>query len=274
MSGTDRHGVVVGVDGSAQSLDALEWAVAFAARDQQSVSAVQAWHYPYTATVPGFELPVPPADVYSQEVAAALTKAIHSRFGGDTDVAAHPRLGSPARVLLAEAEDAALLVIGRRGGGGFHRLRIGSVSQQCAAHSTGPLVVIPQNAPELVDEPLVVVGVDGSPDGNEALLWAAEQFGSRGTVEILCAEEDSRLAEAAITNALDHVRRRIDKPDVATEQVLVTGDPRSRLLERAESAHLLVIGARGSGKLFGPHLGSVSNHLVQEAPVPVALLRS
>jgi nucleotide-binding universal stress UspA family protein len=61
------------------------------------------------------------------------------------------REGQPARVLLDEARDADLLVVGSRGLGGFRGLLLGSVSQQCAHHAACPLVIVrsrPERSPE------------------------------------------------------------------------------------------------------------------------------
>ena len=63
--------------------------------------------------------------------------------------AAHPDLevsgaigtGSPQRGLLAVAKEAAMIVVGARGRGGFERLRIGSVSQHVLRHAPCPVVI-------------------------------------------------------------------------------------------------------------------------------------
>jgi nucleotide-binding universal stress UspA family protein len=54
--------------------------------------------------------------------------------------------GHPADVLLEQASDAALIVVGRRGLGGFRSLLLGSVSQQVVQHATCPVVVVNQPA--------------------------------------------------------------------------------------------------------------------------------
>jgi len=57
--------------------------------------------------------------------------------------------GAPARVLMEAAEDAALLVVGSRGLGGFGRLLLGSVGQQCAQHAPCPVVIVRDSTPKV-----------------------------------------------------------------------------------------------------------------------------
>jgi len=87
-------------------------------------------------------VPVDPAGVRRQ-ADASLVEATASLVGFD-----HGRLigkvveGGPADVLLGEAEEADLLVLGGRGLGGWSGLLLGSVSQQCARHAPCPVAVV------------------------------------------------------------------------------------------------------------------------------------
>jgi nucleotide-binding universal stress UspA family protein len=109
------HRIVVGVDGSPSSREALRWAVQQAALTGSAVDAVIAWHDPASYAGYGWLI-------------------------ADTSYA--DLKGHPARVLLDAAEGGDLLVVGNRGHGGFAGMLLGSVSQHCVNHSPCPVVVI------------------------------------------------------------------------------------------------------------------------------------
>jgi len=137
--------IVVGVDGSEGSLDALEFAVAEARRRGADVKAVAAWHIPSAAYSSGFvPFPVQTSD-YEEPARAMLEKSIASLNGERADVTMTPvvRQGQAAGVLTDEARGAELLVVGSRGLGGFRGLLLGSVSQQCASHTPCPIAIVP-----------------------------------------------------------------------------------------------------------------------------------
>jgi nucleotide-binding universal stress UspA family protein len=136
--------IVVGVDGSKSSLVALDWAFDEAHRRGAPLVAVAAWQYPaaLAAEATGFytgamteELP--------ENARQALEEALASVDHRGVDVTQVVDMGSPARILLDQAADADLLVVGARGLGGFRGLLLGSVSQQCVTHATCPTVIVP-----------------------------------------------------------------------------------------------------------------------------------
>jgi nucleotide-binding universal stress UspA family protein len=137
--------IVVGVDGSESAQTALRFALDEARLRGAAVRAVSAWHVPTTAYGGAF---VPPADGLLDELEASARQTLERALTdagdhADIDVESVVREGAPARVLLEEASDAALLVIGTRGLGGFRGLLLGSVGQQCAQHAPCPVVVVP-----------------------------------------------------------------------------------------------------------------------------------
>jgi nucleotide-binding universal stress UspA family protein len=144
-------GIVVGVDGSGSGKAALRFALGEATVRNAAVRAVTAWHLPVGAY--GNALAPPPPNLEEEletQARRTLEQAIaDARAGGaDVEVEAVVREGPASQVLLAEARDAELLVVGSRGLGGFRGLLLGSVSQQCAHHAPCPLVIVP-HAPEL-----------------------------------------------------------------------------------------------------------------------------
>ena len=96
-----------------------------------------------TSGVPALDPALP--DQLQLEAREALERALEIAGGLAAGVAMEPvvRLGAPAQVLLDEAQDADLLVVGTRGLGGFRGLLLGSVGQQCAHHAPCPLVIVP-----------------------------------------------------------------------------------------------------------------------------------
>jgi nucleotide-binding universal stress UspA family protein len=137
--------IVVGVDGSDGSVHALEFALAEARMRGGEVRAVSAWHVPATAYSSGFvPLGVDPGE-FERNAKSALAKSIEKAGAPESGVSVTPilREGQPADVLVGEARDADLLVVGSRGRGGFKGLLLGSVSQQCAHHAPCPVAIVP-----------------------------------------------------------------------------------------------------------------------------------
>lgn len=143
--GRDR--IVVGVDGSDSSIEALGWAVRQAELTQGVVEAVTAWDLPssHGGAIVGV---MPPANrdatAQESETHRQLKEVVEKTVGSPPPVAVRTevRYGSAAGVLIDAARDASLLVVGSRGLGAFSRLLLGSVAQHCTQHATCPVVVI------------------------------------------------------------------------------------------------------------------------------------
>jgi len=143
--------IVVGVDGSEGGAAALEFAAGEAAFRGARLRIVSAWEVPIVA-YGGADFAPPPVpetwdafQMRAQRVAddaLAAVKKLHPSLEGE----ALAMQGQPADVLIEEAAEAKLLVVGRRGLGGFKRLLLGSVSQQVVQHATCPVVVVNQPA--------------------------------------------------------------------------------------------------------------------------------
>lgn len=136
----DSPPVVVGVDGSPQSVAALQWAADYAAAVGAPVKVVISWQYPALYGT------VPVVDEMNFEGAA--TKIVE-KMAADIQIAS-PGLevttlvsaGRPAEILVQESENAALLVVGSQGHGAFAGMLIGSVSMHCVHHAHCPVVVV------------------------------------------------------------------------------------------------------------------------------------
>lgn len=131
--------VVVAVDGSPPSVQALRWARTIAGCTGATVEAVTVWTYP-AATGWGMVGGWDP----EENARAVVEEALDAAYGDDRPAHLRTRVlqGPPARTLLDASEDAQMLVMGSRGHGGFAGLLLGSVSAVCAEHSRVPVLVV------------------------------------------------------------------------------------------------------------------------------------
>ncbi|MCW2701426.1 MAG: UspA domain protein [Blastococcus sp.] len=132
--------IVVGVDGSPASLDALQWAVGQGALTGAVVEAVTAWHFP-TSAVGGY--PVIADTDWHDNARLIQDLAVKEALGEEaTFLLRRVAQGHPVSVLLDAAADADLLVVGSRGHGGFTGMLLGSVSGHLVAHAPCAVVVV------------------------------------------------------------------------------------------------------------------------------------
>ncbi|MEV7941329.1 MULTISPECIES: universal stress protein [unclassified Kitasatospora] len=142
MSANPR--IVVGVDGSPASEQALRWAVDYARAVGGTITAIAAWEYPafYGWAAPS----VPSAEVFNPEELAGktLSDTVVRVVGDDPGVRISESVmpGNAAQALLEAAKGAALLVVGSRGLGGFSGVLLGSVSRHLTEHASCPVVVV------------------------------------------------------------------------------------------------------------------------------------
>lgn len=140
MSTDSPSRIVVGVDGSDASVEALRYAATFAPALGAIIHAVAAWDYP--AEYPGY-VPMGTSE-FSDAAHAHLKTALESAYGKDTPEGLDSTVifAHPAKALVKASEDAAMLVVGRRGHGTFRGLLLGSVSGACVAHAKCPVLVV------------------------------------------------------------------------------------------------------------------------------------
>jgi nucleotide-binding universal stress UspA family protein len=139
-----RERVVVGIDGSEPSEAALRWALDEGAARKAVLQVVHAWEAP---VIYG-----PVGGVSGSEIGAIESGAHRlvddmierlDETAASVEVERTVLPGGPASSLLDAAEGADLVVVGRRGLGGFGRLLLGSVSEHVARHAPCPVVVVP-----------------------------------------------------------------------------------------------------------------------------------
>ncbi|MFF9814759.1 universal stress protein [Streptomyces sp. NPDC014006] len=287
--------VIAAVDGSEDSLRALDWA-ADAARARTAplqvvhVRQYVAWAQPGAPVV----LPPPPEEDPVLTDAAARLEA-----RGQTPAAAYIGIdGAPAAALPELAADAQLLVLGSRGRGGFASLLLGSNGMTAARDAPCPVVVVPR-PDRTVEAPLpaepgprVVVGLnaDGPDEATlefafteaelrRALLqviaaypWPAQTWTTHG--EMLPPAVDQAAVEAetrALTDGfLAPYRER--HPEVRAEPSVFPGDAAGNLVAASQGAELLVVG-RHRRRLLAPRmLGSVTHAVLLHAVCPIAVV--
>jgi nucleotide-binding universal stress UspA family protein len=138
--------IVVGIDGSPSSQEALRWAVRQAELTGGTVDAVISWEYP--AAIGGYGWA--PASVidedfdFGQIAKKTLADTVSSVVGSSTEVTIRQLVveDHPVQALMEAAKGADLLVVGSRGLGSFTGALLGSVSQHLVQHAPCPVVII------------------------------------------------------------------------------------------------------------------------------------
>ncbi len=258
--------IVVGYDGSPPARAAVAWAVDEGVRCDLPVRLVR---------VLGRDRP---ADDPHRGVEAEL-----KRLAADLDdwgalgvpVTAAVVEGAAANMLCEQSGEAALLVVGDRGHGGFTGLRVGSVSLTVATYAQCPVVVVRGTAGVPSSRP-VAVGTDGSPHGELALQHAFAEAAARAVgllvVRAYGPEDGPEVGvRARLDKQLDAFRDRHPGVPVATR--LTRATPGHALMVASHDAQLIVAGAKGRGGLANLVLGSAAQQLIQYALCAVMVVR-
>ena len=140
-------GITVGIDGSHDAYRALEWAMREAAVRHVPLTVATVHEVMVSGwTGQPIVLPVDQADVEkARQAAEEMVAKAAAQLGESQPASVTVRAvnGLPAQELIEASRDADLLVVGSRGGGGFARLMLGSVSDKVTRHAHCPVVVVP-----------------------------------------------------------------------------------------------------------------------------------
>jgi nucleotide-binding universal stress UspA family protein len=270
--------IVVGIDGSAGSAEALRWAVEEARLHGARVVALRCWGGRDHLSREGWDDERAAAE---QRATAELAALVEGAVPEDADLVEQRTMDArPEWGLLEVGADADLLVVGARGATGLKGLVVGSVSQQVVHHAHVPVAVV-RHTRWPVAPRRVVAGVDGSPSSRRALAFAVEEARCRGAAldavhawsehgrtgaadgEQAAREQLARAVAAVDTGGLAH----------AVGQVVVPGSPGPAIVDVAAGAELVVVGSRGLGGFKELLLGSVGQHVAHHAPCPVIVVR-
>lgn len=140
MDESTKARIVVGVDGSDSSVQALRFAARLAPGLGAHIHAVACWDFPqiYAGYVP------PDFEAFESAAGETLADTLAKAFGPELPAGLSRELTrgpAPAKLLDVSA-DAVMLVVGRRGHGGFMGMHLGSVSSACVSHAACPVLVI------------------------------------------------------------------------------------------------------------------------------------
>ena len=300
----ERHlGVLVGFDGSEQSVQALHYGATMAQGLGCRLTVVSAFTvpapvYPNLASMPA----VPEREARAAASRQIATAALSHLEGYPGEVALESVEGDAAGVLVELSATARLAVVGSRGRGGFLGRLLGSVSEALPAHAHCPTVVVPAgyeipegSGPERFTEPPsaepVVVGLDS--ERSEVLITIAARAAAAAhaplhLMQVLPPLDAwSASAQAMVSDQEFHERQREELavllgqeaarlqehgPVASVTSSVEIGDPVSMLVKRSRTARLTVVGTRGRGRMLSALLGSVSRGLLERAEGPVMVV--
>ncbi|MDI2124760.1 universal stress protein [Yinghuangia seranimata] len=295
-----RGHVLVAVDGSQASDNAVDWAADEAVLRGSTLEVLHAWEWNFYEGGDWYD--GDPDGEAAETVRTAAERARHRRPGLTVTTTVEP--GVPEDVLAKASERAGLLVLGSRGRGGFAGLLLGSVSRAVAAAGRGPVLVVrsgiegsgqpPYDADyfRIATRPVVVGVSDESclpaveaafaeASGRKQSLRAVHAWsfpdlaahgatpaGAGATAEAvrICR----RNGEIVLAETLNAVRDRYKDVDVHEE--VVNRRHAQAMVEASDGASLVVIATRHRTGFADRHLGPVTHALLHHAHAPVLLV--
>jgi nucleotide-binding universal stress UspA family protein len=285
--------IVVGIDGSQQSGNALEWAVARARLGGEQLELLNAYSLTHALDLYGYGVTASqPADwfiEFSEQVLDAAAARVRE-LAPDLTCTVTSKMGHPAFMLAAASEGADAVVVGRRGLGGAASVLLGSVSNRLTIQAKCPLVVVGEG--DLPTDGPIVVGIDGSEFSTHALRYAIGEAAVRKTSVRAVAAYDvlhhpalvadpelvARMRADVEAEAVDTISRTLEEAQgtgpasVSAEHVAVEGRAAEAILGHANDAQLIVVGTHGKGLVRRVLIGSVSRQVLNDADRPVAVV--
>ena len=280
--------IIVGVDGSDRSDDALALASSIAHRTAAEIVLARAYPYDDAAGRLGDSVRRHDLREAAQETLDRVREHAGTELRVTTRTIADP---SPSRALhlLAERERASLVVIGSSHHGAVGRVFAGTTAERLLHGSPCAVAVAPRGMTHGESISRIAVGWDRSPEADAALGAAIAIARSVGAeldiVEVLDihwagtpAIIPGSGAELAAHQPAARARARLDEivaglpADLRAETALVLGDPVGDLVKRSEEADLLVLGSRGYGPRRAVLLGGVSGRVLRRSACPVIVV--
>ncbi|MDT7839960.1 universal stress protein [Streptomyces justiciae] len=290
--------VVVGLDGSRESLAAADWAAREALRRGLPLRLVHAWEGGTSAGEPGLpELAAP--RYWSERILQGGLDRLGESYP-QVRLSADQVSHSAPDALVAVGDEAELLVLGSRAFSGFGGFMAGSVALATVARVTRPVVLVrahqsleSEHLPDVDGRPSVgtpyrdvVVGVDPAHRCEELLAFAFESAMMRAApLRAVCAWRLPYMPSAAETKARKamgeaaaHTLRTVLEPwrekfpTVEVHELVPEGRPAVRLTHAAQDASLLAVGRRIRPARMGTHTGPVAHAVMHHVRCPVAVV--
>lgn len=285
--------LLVGVDGTEGSVEALRWAAHEAARRSAPLHVMTCAELPVAVEAGligngGTTGSAMDSIVAEQEAVNQRAVNLARSFGLDIEVSGDTVLGAPAYALVGAAQPDDIIVIGATSHPGRLTEVLGSVATVISHRAHCPVVVVHGTDRRDAKIGRIAVGVDGSPCGNDALVWATEEA-LRCGAELLLVHgwtypyqgPRSGASEARDDMKLDAMRmlescsRRVKElaPTLRVHSIISEQSPAKAIIDAGKEADLLVVGSRGHGGFAALLLGSVSRTVLQHSSAPVVVVR-
>jgi nucleotide-binding universal stress UspA family protein len=287
--------IIVGVDGSDPSFEALRWAGYEARRRGAEIKVVSCYTIPAYGGLDGAIYPSSvDIETLKEGSAAVVGRAIEviRAIAPTVVVDGVTPLSSAVIGVTESAEAGDEIVVGATGHSGLLNGLVGSVAAGVAHRAHVPVIVVPAKSSAGVGNVMkkIVVGVDGSPESVLALEWAFDEalvsgaelsvvhawiypysVSQASTREVRKPMEFDAASE--LQSSLEALGPRLTDGSVVVHSKLCENTPAEALLTEGNDADLVVVGSRGRGGLRSLLLGSVSRTVVQNATCPVAVIR-
>ncbi|QPK94343.1 universal stress protein [Actinomyces sp. zg-332] len=287
--------ILVGVDGSKESLNAVKWAASRVKKADARMHIICAYSLP-SFTPSSLEGGYATIDDVSIKEGAQIVvdEAVKLATEEGVEVTSSIEVGDPARILVELSNEVSMIVVGKSGtGGGIADRLLGSVSSALACHSCCTVVIVPfaDEDKDYSEINEIVVGVDGSESSRlafKAAIYETKMDNAHLTAVMTVPMTNSlgmftwlpfTVEKEVILEDVSNSLNEVIETELAGEELEVTryaleGHPTKVLTEFSSRSDLLVVGTRGRGGFTGLLLGSTSQSLLNYSECPIMIVPS